>query len=138
DLSLLCTGDQHAIRDPEWLTVALRHAQNPDVGRPPDGTAETRAALARLSGRLANNMEQRTSSACQNAADFFFAVREHTTGQLSLLSVSVEVGWPSPLLASGVTIVDLPGMGTVHDAHATTTVDWLAEGCAALVVCDRA
>lgn len=138
DLSLLCTGDQHAIRDPEWLTVALRHALNPDVGRPPDGTAETRAALARLSGRLANNMEQRTWSACQNAADFFFAVREHTTGQLSPLSVSVEVGWPSPLLASGVTIVDLPGMGTVHDAHATTTVDWLAEGCAALVVCDRA
>src|SRR5690606_37255748 len=83
DLSLLCTGDQHAIRDPEWLTVALRHALNPDVGRPPDGTAETRAALARLSGRLANNMEQRTWSACQNAADFFFAVREHTTGQLS-------------------------------------------------------
>lgn len=137
-LSLLCTGDQHAVRDPEWLTVALRHALNPEVGHPPDETAETRAALARLSALLATNVEKRLWRAVQNTTDFFFAVREHTAGQLSPFCASIEVGWPSPLLVSGATIVDLPGMGSSHDAYATATIDWLSGARAVLVVCDRA
>ena len=137
-LSLLCTGDQHGVRDPEWLVLALRHALNPDVGRLPDETHETRSALSRLSSFLTANRSQREWTASENAPDFFYALREHIAGQMSPLCASVSVGWPSPLLAAGTTIVDLPGMGSAHDAHASTTAGWLETGNAVLVVCDRA
>lgn len=137
-LSLLCTGDQYAVRDADWLLVALRHALNPDVGRPPDETHETRSALSRLSSLLTANRSQRTWTASENAPDFFYALREHIAGQMSPLCSSVELGWRSPLLAAGTTIVDLPGIGSAHDAHAAATASWLETGSAVLVVCDRA
>lgn len=137
-LSLLCTGDQHATRDPEWLVLALRHVLNPDVGRPPDETVEGRGTLSRLSRLLATNPIDRVWAATENAPDFFFAMREHTAGQMSPLCSSIELGWPSPLLTAGATIVDLPGLASIHDAHASTTASWLATASAVLVVCDRA
>lgn len=138
NLSLLCTGDQYAVRDPEWLTIALRHALNPDVGRLPDETEGTRTSLSGLSALLASRVVDRTWFAATQSSAFFLAMRAHTAGQMSPICARIDVGLPSPLLASGVAIVDLPGIGTVHDAHAKATTDWLREGCAALVVCDRA
>jgi len=137
-LSLLCTGDQYAARDPEWLTLALRHAMNPDVGRLPDESRQTREALGRLSSVVATDTVARTWTAARNAADFFFAVREHMAGQFSPLCESIELGWTAPLVAAGVVMVDLPGLGSSGDTHAAATVDWLRSGRSALVVCDRA
>ncbi len=137
-LSLLCTGDQHGVRDPDWLEIALRHALNPEVGRPPDETHATRSALARLSAFLTAPQGQRTWVASENAADFFFALRENITGQLSPFCSRVELAWPSPLLAGGTRLVDLPGVGSAHDAYGAAAARWLETGSAVLVVCDRA
>lgn len=49
----------------------------------------------------------------------------HVAGPLSVLTEEVGVGWPSNLLASGLELVDLPGVGVAFDAHQRVTRRWL-------------
>lgn len=136
-LSLLCTGDQYRRRDPRWLLAALRHALRPDLHPAPDDDPEVRARLARLHEALAFAGERVTWGA-GDRADLFHQLRLHCGGQLAPLCAELGIGWPTRGLPAGAAIVDLPGLGALHDAHARQTEAWLGHARSALVVVDRA
>lgn len=136
-LSLLCTGDQHLVRDNEWLGMALRFAMHPDVGRPPDETQRTIGALKRLNQILPLAGLERVVDPTTPLPEFLRTIEEHAAGQFAPMCESIEIGWDAGVLADGVVLVDLPGLGSLHDAHASATVEWLRAGRAALIVVDR-
>jgi hypothetical protein len=51
----------------------------------------------------------------------------------------MEVGWPSPVLKSGIVLVDLPGVGIARDSYRDVTKRYVREKARAIVVVvDRA
>jgi hypothetical protein len=61
-------------------------------------------------------------------------LRDHATGFLAPLIEELKVTWPSDLLASGIVLVDLPGIGISGDVHAAITERFLHEKARALVL----
>lgn len=137
NLSLLCTGDQYRTRDPHWLLAALRHALRPDLNPAPDDDPTTVTSLRCLHAALASSGECLTWSACA-PAELFQQIRLHCGGQLAPLCDEVRIAWPTIGLPANAVLVDLPGLGTIHDLHARQTEAWLSHARAALVVVDRA
>jgi hypothetical protein len=137
-LSFACTGDQYKARDREWLARALRYALHPDVAMPPDESRDAIEALHGLHKLLEHGAtEHRWTSDAPDGA-FFRRVHDHVSGRRAALCERVEVGWPCPLLETGLGIVDLPGVGTSADSYASRAAAWMGEAKAVLVVTDRA
>jgi hypothetical protein len=53
------------------------------------------------------------------------------------MTASIELGWDAPLLADGVTLVDLPGLGVANDLHPLTTRAAAGSIQTVLLVVDR-
>ncbi|MGN6110781.1 MAG: GTPase domain-containing protein, partial [Kofleriaceae bacterium] len=64
-------------------------------------------------------------------------LEHHAAGFLSPLVSEIEVGWSAPFLASGIQLVDLPGLGVAYDIQQQRTQDLLSRAQACLVVVDR-
>lgn len=137
-LSLACTADQYRIRDSDWLSAAIQYALNPDSRRPPDEQRETIDALHRLALAVERLGTSEVWPLSKSPSDFFAAVRDHTCGQFAPLCRSVELSVNAPLLLTGATLIDLPGIGSVSDSHAATTYEFLRTAPAILLVVDRA
>lgn len=136
-LSLVCAGNQYAVRDPAWLVQAIRYVIDPDVAKAPDDTEETVKALRRVHEILAGEGGERAWQSDSPDGEFFRRIHDHVAGRHAGLCGSVEVGWPSPMLEAGLVLVDLPGLGAAHDAHSRHTEAWLRQARAVLVVTDR-
>ena len=137
-MSLVCTGDQYRVRDAEWLLDAVRYALHPEVASTPDDEASTLDALHRLNAVFARGEDTVVWKASSNEGEFFQALHTHAAGQFAPLCESIEIGWPSTFLRAGPVVVDLPGLGAVHDTHASHTTEWLSRGRVAVLVVDRA
>jgi hypothetical protein len=59
--------------------------------------------------------------------DFKKLLHEHATGFLAPLIKNLEVRWPADILSSGLTLVDLPGVGVAGDVHARVTEEYIRE-----------
>ena len=67
------------------------------------------------------------------------ALHDHAAGHLAPLIESLEIGWNSPVLSSGLTLVDLPGLGIANDQYRNVTQAWVREKAKAIaLVVDRA
>jgi hypothetical protein len=137
-LSLACTGDQYKARDRAWLERALRHALYPDVARPPDQRRDTSEALHGLHELLDHGATELRWTSDAPDGVFFRRVHDHVSGRRAALCERVELGWPCPLLETGLGIVDLPGVGTSADAYSSRAEAWMGDAQAILVVTDRA
>ena len=83
--------------------------------------------------------ERKRQATLGDARAFREELREHAAGFLAPLIQQIEVGWPSPLLQSGVVLVDLPGVGVADDAYQKVTASYVRERARALImVIDRA
>jgi hypothetical protein len=133
----VCAGNQYAVRDSAWLAQAIRHIFDPDAVKAPDDTEETVKALRRVHEILAGEGGERAWQSDSPDGEFFRRIHDHVAGRHAGLCGSVEVGWPSPMLEAGLVLVDLPGLGTAHDAHSRHTEAWLEQARAVLVVTDR-
>jgi hypothetical protein len=137
-LSLICTGNQYAVRDPRWLGQAVRYALQPDTAAPPDGAQRAREAL-----RCVHDLLQREGTVREWESDradgaFFRRVHEHISGASAALCERVELGWPSAMLEAGAIFVDLPGLGMVSDAYSHHTSAWVERARAVVLLVDRA
>lgn len=47
---------------------------------------------------------------------------------------SADVAWPSPLLRTGIDLIDTPGIGSTHEHNTSTTEDYLSEVDAGIIV----
>lgn len=62
----------------------------------------------------------------------------HAVGSLAPLTKSIEIGWRSSLLESGLCLVDLPGFGIANDSHKARSSEGVACARSVLWVVDRA
>jgi hypothetical protein len=137
-LALVCTGDQHTTRDPAWLLQALGYAIDRSTAAPIEMTQDVSYALHRFRGLLGSLGGQQRYRLSDGESAFFEKLRLHTAGQFAPLCECVELAWPAPLLTAGVTLRDLPGLGSAHDSHASHAVEWLRTARTVLLVVDRA
>lgn len=136
-LSLLCTGNQYAMREPGWLWQALRYCSSPSSTALPECGEPTRQALERLTSALATPGGEVVVRYGEGGGAFARAVREHASGQLAPLCSDLELHSDAELLSHGIEVVDLPGLGTAGDAYAEAALDTLPRLEGLIVVVDR-
>jgi GTP-binding protein EngB required for normal cell division len=133
---LLITGSQDQPRELRYMLDCLREAADWKRiwGTNADPSDESRIqqikaalALAKSDGRFALN-----GSTPQE--EFQRVLRDHATGFLAPMIKSLTLNWRADLLKEGVTLVDLPGVGIVRDAHKDVTRRWIREKVRALVL----
>ena len=133
---LLITGSQDQERDLKYLLDSLREAAG---GQRVWGTESDPSDAVRIAGiqrAVALAKENRTYALSASGRDLEFRtdLLNHATGYLAPLIKNLTLNWQSPLLASGVTLVDLPGVGVVRDIHKDVTRKWVREKAHALVL----
>jgi GTP-binding protein EngB required for normal cell division len=132
---LLVTGNQDEERDLKYLLDSLREAAGGkrlwgtiSDARDGDRIRSIGQALA-LAGKKLRHKETAKAD-----ADFSKALHNHATGFLAPLIKSLELGWDTPTLSNGITLVDLPGVGVMRDVHREITRYWIREKANALVL----
>ncbi len=132
---LLVTGDQDRQTDLDYLVDTLREVtDNKRVwGTTPRPEDEERVRQIRTALAWASDAgKARTFTA--DDAGFQAALGHHASGFLAPLIKDLRVFWDTPLLAEGVTLVDLPGVGIVNDVYEATTSRWIRERARAVIL----
>ena len=132
---LLVTGDQDCLTDLKYLVDTLRETIDNKriwgtVLRPED---EERVRQIRSALTWATTAGQARTFTAEDAG-FQAALGHHASGFLAPLIKELRVFWNTPLLAEGVTLVDLPGVGIVNDVYEATTSQWIRERARAVIL----
>jgi hypothetical protein len=132
---LLVTGDQDCQTALDYLVDTLRDVTgNKRVwGTAPRTEDEERLRQIRAALAWASDPGgARTLTA--DDPGFRAALGHHASGFLAPLIKELRVFWDTPLLAEGVTLVDLPGVGIVNDVYEATTSRWIRERARAVIL----
>lgn len=133
---LLVTGGQDNHAELAYLIDCLREAVGKDrvFGTATRDADQARIAAIRDAIELAKEGQTRTRRGVPQDRSFLLELRNHASGFLAPLVKDLTVYWNSPLLASGVTLVDLPGVGISEDVYREVTRKWVREKAEAVVV----
>jgi hypothetical protein len=137
--ALLIRGDQFKTQDVPYLMDGLRRA----LGAEPRWNAtiapEDLRRIERLAEVLSNPDRTRRVELVPGAeAAFYKELHEHAAGALAPVIRELEVGYNSPILKSGLVLVDLPGVGVANDEYQEVTAEWIRKARAVVLVVDRA
>lgn len=138
---LLVTANQDSAAELPYLLDALRTAMGMKTRWGMTVHAEDEANIERLRNAIALTEAGKTFRAAIDleAQDALAELKHHASGSLAPMIAKLRVGWPAELLAGGLTLVDLPGVGIASDVHKEVTHDWINANTRALVlVVDRA
>lgn len=132
---LLVSGDQESHLELAYLIDCLREAMgrarvNGTQLRPEDEDRihQIQAVVNWSSGKNAGRC------VVGNEPGFLAALKDHASGFLSPLIKELKVYWDSPLLAEGITLIDLPGVGISGDVYQKVTSRWVRERARAIVI----
>lgn len=100
--------------------------------------AQVRGALPPRSTRRGSAVQQIQRRVTRTEPSFLKELKLHAAGALAPLVSDLRVGWPAPLLASGATLVDLPGVGIANDDYQKVTRFHVKSSRALGIVVDRA
>ncbi len=137
---LLVTGDQNSSdgdSDTPYLVDGLRQALGQESLFNSELTADDAARVKRLRELLirdGNQWPSRTLTLHEGDSHFRERLAEHATGFLSPMIESLDVRWRSELLAHGVSLVDLPGLGIAGDVYRDVTQKYVKERAKAIVL----
>lgn len=137
---LLVTGDQNSSdgdSDTQYLVDGLRQALGQDSLFNSELTTDDTTRVKRLRELLIrdnNEWPSRTLTLHEGDSRFRERLAEHATGFLSPMIESLDVGWKSELLAHGVALVDLPGLGIAGDVYRDVTQKYVTERAKAIVL----
>ena len=138
---LIVTGDQNRSVELEYLVDCLRIAGNRPAKWKTTPTPDDTKRIERVKRVLhlaAKNIPHTMDAAISNG-DFMLELRDHAAGFLAPFIRQIELGWPSPVLAGGLRLVDLPGVGISSDAYRAVTEKWVREQAKAVcLVVNRA
>ncbi len=137
----IITGNQFSTKTLPYLVDALRIAcdNKPRWGQVIDADDLKRVERIKLILQQPKNSRSHEYKQTENPAVFKEDLKIHAAGFLSPLIESIEVGWPSDVLKSGVILVDLPGVGIAQDSYRGVTKKYISEQArAVIVVVDRA
>jgi hypothetical protein len=126
---LIITGDQNTSVDLEYLVDCLRRAgeKPPKWNTVPKFEDDKRIERIKSVLHLAAKNIPYTVDAKLANGDFMRELKIHAAGFLAPFIRTIELGWCSPLLASGLRLVDLPGVGISSDAYRMVTEKWVRE-----------
>lgn len=133
---LLVTGGQDNHAELTYLIDCLREAVGKDrvfSTTTRDGD-RARIDAIRAAIELAKVGQTKIRRGAPQDRPFLLELRNHASGFLAPLVKDLTVYWNSPLLASGVTLVDLPGVGISEDVYRDVTRKWVRERAEAVVV----
>jgi GTP-binding protein EngB required for normal cell division len=138
---LLVKGNQDADADLPYLVDSLREAagmkRSWGTALLPEDEERIRGIRTALALAKAGNRYR-----CEfngYARGFRRDLGQHASGFLAPLIKELHVRWNSPLLGSGMVLVDLPGVGVAGDAYKQTTQKWINDRAKAVIlVVDRA
>jgi hypothetical protein len=123
--------------DPTWLARVLEHVLDPEAALLPECPAPLAEALAVLAGALASPAPVAVIRRDEAPARFHRLVRAHVAGALTPFCDELKLGCDAPLLAEGIELVDLPGLGTFGDESAGRTLQVLEQLRGVVLVLDR-
>ena len=131
--ALLIAGDQNENRPLTYLCDGLRFA----CAMPGKWNTEFRESDCPIMERLAsviqgNGEKSHKASGAMNDPIFMRESHAHAAGPLAPMVNRLTVGWPSPLLAKSIRLVDLPGLGISNDVHGAVTRSWIKEKAKAI------
>lgn len=131
---LLITGKQSADVTIRYLVDGLRDALG--HGRPwaTEANPEDAQRIARIRGALALAKKGERFVREGTPSELASVLNDHACGFLAPLIRTATVWWNSPLLQSGVTLIDLPGLGVIGDPRPEITRKFIRESAKALVL----
>ena len=137
---LLVKGNQDSNADSPYLVDSLREAAGMKRAWGTSALAEDDIRLQGLKTALALAKAGKRHR-CELAGDaprFRRDLHEHASGSLAPLIKQLDVRWNSPLLNTGMVLVDLPGVALPETHHKQVTRKWINESQAVILVVDRA
>jgi GTP-binding protein EngB required for normal cell division len=138
---LIVKGNQDSYADLPYLVDSLREAAGMKRSWGTLSLQEDQDRIRRVKTALTLAKTGRRYR-CELAADasrFRRDLHEHASGFLAPLIRELHVRWNSPLLCTGMVLVDLPGVGVAGDAYKQVTREWINKKAKGLVlVVDRA
>jgi hypothetical protein len=131
---LIITGDQNASVELQYLVDCLRlaGAKPPKWGNVPKPEDAKRIERIKRVLHLASKDIPHAVDAALGNNEFMAELRIHAAGFLAPFIRQIELGWPSPVLESGLRLVDLPGVGISSDAYRVVTEKWVREKAQAI------
>jgi GTP-binding protein EngB required for normal cell division len=138
---LLVKGNQDSNADLPYLVDSLREAAGMKRAWGTSALAEDDLRLQGLKTALAlaKAGKRHRCELVGDAPRFRRDLHEHASGSLAPLIKQLNVRWNSPLLNTGMVLVDLPGVGVAGDAYKQVTRKWINERAKAVIlVVDRA
>jgi GTP-binding protein EngB required for normal cell division len=138
---LIVKGDQFSEASLPYLIDALRVACDVKPRWNQTITDADVKRVARIRQLFQLSKERRVYEYVQadDRNGFMADLRDHAAGFLAPLIERIEVGWPSQVLASGVELVDLPGVGIAQDTYRDITKKYVRDKARAIIlVVDRA
>lgn len=139
--NIIVTGNQFSDRSLPYLIDALRIACDVKVKWSEKIDTDDMGRIDRVKRILKKPKDQRKYLCRQsdNPALFKLELSLHAAGFLSPLIERISVGWTSPVLQSGVVLVDLPGVGIAQDSYRDVTKGYVRDKARAVImVVDRA
>jgi Dynamin family len=136
-LSLLGKEEPRATVDSGWVAQALRYVLAPERTALPTCSAGTEKAIAQLSHALAHPGAEPVVRRRDQVAEFHRQVRAHAAGPLAPFCSEIELGCDAALLAHGIELVDLPGLGSFGDTQAEVARASLDQLDAVVLTVDR-
>lgn len=138
---LLVRGGSDAELDITYLADCLRTALGQATRHGHEPTEEDASRVESLRRALhlgkAKQAHRREGHVTDRA--FLDDLRQHAAGHLAPLIATLDVGWNSPMLSEGLTLVDLPGLGIANDQYREVTQQWTRGNAKAIsLVVDRA
>ena len=98
------------------------------------GSDQERISAIRAALEPAKNGKTRICEGTADPSTFLAELRNHASGFLAPLIKDLTVYWNSEVLAGGVTLVDLPGVGISGDVYRDVTRKWIREKAQAVVL----
>jgi Dynamin family len=131
----IVTGSQFEKRTLPYLIDALRAACSQESQSKTELSADDLKRIERVKAAL---VLAESGTPHQRQAEVGSALvsdlRDHAAGFLAPLVEEFHVGWPSALLQSGVTLVDLPGVGISGDTYRQVTQKYIRSDASAVIL----
>ncbi|MEI7687155.1 MAG: dynamin family protein, partial [Planctomycetota bacterium] len=131
---LMIVGDQDGQAELPYLVDCLRTILGKERIWGTSIRPEDETRIRNLQTILEKASDDNPRSMSADNPTFKKMLHAHASGFLAPMIKELTVYWDSPVLRSGVALVDLPGLGIANDVYQAVTSEWVRERAEAIVL----